>query len=201
MTAPSGTPQGLGTFDYAVRQLLGDPHVAGDGSEGDYTDDPRDDGNRGGKATNYGLTQPFYDRYRREVGLPPRPVREASEDEARSAYYRLIWVEPRTQAGAVSDNCPQAGLVYFDGCVNHGGWMIGVLQGAIGVMRDYWFGPRSLAALRQQGGRDAPLAIYLLDRRRSLYLGHHDFSVYGDGWRNRLTALARAAGLPAWHWH
>lgn len=192
----------VGSFDWAVYPLLGLPDVPSDGSEGAYQNDPHDRGNRGGGGTKFGMTQPFYDDVRKLVlHLEHRDVVHATEEEARIGYRVLIWDDRRRQAGAVTQLAPMTGLVYFDGCVNHGGLMIGILQSYLGTRLDYWFGPNSLRtlAVRLAAIGDAAIAMAMLDRRRNVYLKDRDFPHWGHGWRNRLNHLARFAGL-AWDW-
>lgn len=193
----------LGTFDFAVAALLGDPTNPDDGAEGGLNTDPRDRGNRGGAATNYGLTQPFYDRYRRDVlRTSPQPVRLASEGEARLAYYELLWIDRRVNAAGVAREAPATAFVYFDGAVNHGGLITRELQREVGATADGWCGPATLAAVRQRVARigDDGLAARLLTRRRAIYERQPDAATWGRGWRNRLNDLAARADL-AWHWH
>lgn len=193
----------VGTFDFAVSALLGDPRIASDGAEGGLNTDPMDRGNRNGGATNYGMTQPFYDRFRQQfLRVSPQPVRLASETEARMAYYELIWMDRRVNAQGVAREAPAASLVYFDGAVNHGGLMTFELQREVGSHPDGWCGTATLAAIRLKVARikDDGLAARLLTRRRAIYERQDDFAHWGNGWRARLNDLARRADL-AWHWH
>ena len=188
----------VGTFDYAIQALLG--------VEGGLNTDPEDDGNRNGGATNYGMTQPFYDAYRtRVLRVSPQPVRLASAGEARLAYYELVWMDRKVNAQAVARLAPITAFIYFDGAVNHGGLMTRELQREVGMVGDEvdgWCGAATLAAVKAAVKRigDDGLAARLLTRRKSIYVHHRDYAHFGRGWRNRLNDLASRSGL-AWHWH
>jgi lysozyme family protein len=169
--------------------------------EGVESDDAHDPGNAGGHVTRYGLTQPFYDEYRRRKGLPPRDTREATREEAVEAYRLLIWEDPHIAGARVSSIAPQTGFIYCDAAVNQGPWVVGNLQQYVRARVDGWFGPRSQTQLQivVANTSDAFVAMHLCERRRARYEGTRGYDRYGRGWRNRLNTVAEAAGLP-WRW-
>jgi lysozyme family protein len=183
----------LGVFDFWFAALMG--------MEGGYQDDPHDPGNAGGHGTNYGMTQPFFDRYRTLTHQPVMPTRFASVEDARMAYYTLIWTDKHTDAKGVSRVAPKTGFVYADAVVNQGPWAIGNLQAYVGARVDGWFGPVSIARLRLKVGNlgDDYVATDFLVRRKTRYLGTRNFDRYGHGWRERLNHVAQYCDLH-WRW-
>ncbi|MBS1722726.1 MAG: hypothetical protein JSS66_06925 [Armatimonadetes bacterium] len=79
--------------------------------EGGYTNDPADSGG----ATNLGIIQTEYDRFRKEKGLAKRSVREITMDEARTIYDTKYW-----QASHAKWLAAPLNLVVFDTAVNMG---------------------------------------------------------------------------------
>ena len=79
--------------------------------EGAYVDHPADPGG----ATNIGVTQRTYDKWRDLRHLPRRPVRELTKEERDSVYSEWYWL------GAGCDRLPwPLALVHFDTAVNCG---------------------------------------------------------------------------------
>jgi lysozyme family protein len=109
----------------------------------------------------------------------------------------MIWDDPRVNAGKVALLQPRTGLIYADGAVNHGHWATNYLQAGVGARVDGWCGPMTLAKVKL--ANDAPLAAYLLSRRKSLYLAHPDYPHAGHEWRRRLNQLAKDCDL-RWYW-
>ena len=56
--------------------------------EGGFVDDPDDLGGR----TNKGITQRVYDAYRAKKGVPPRDVKNISDDETSDIYFEEYWL-------------------------------------------------------------------------------------------------------------
>ena len=78
--------------------------------EGGYVNDPAD---RGG-ATNFGVTQKNYDKWRTDNDLDPREVKLISEDEVRTIYQVRYWQMSK------ADEMPwPVSLVHFDSYVQH----------------------------------------------------------------------------------
>lgn len=127
--------------------------------EGGYSDHPQDPGG----ATNMGITQATYDRWRRSQGLPTRPVREISMEEVRAIYRDRYW-EPLPARYAEKD--PALALALFDLAVNSG---VGTAIRALQEVGPDW---RHIIAWR----------INMLTR-----LPH--FTTFGKGWVRRVAAL------------
>lgn len=147
--------------------------------EGGYVDDPRDLGG----ATNYGITQATYNKWRRTRALPTRSVREIERGEV-SAIYHQYW-----HAFHCSSLPWPLSLLHFDAAVNHApstAWTL--LQRAVGVRADGRWGPETYnAAIR---AKLPEVAFYhLLERLK--YFRHRarvnrsqvDFFVGGWTWR------------------
>lgn len=116
--------------------------------EGGYADHPDDPGG----ATNMGITQATYDRWRRRMGESARPVREIRESEVQAIYHEDYWT-----AGACDSLPWPASLAHFDACVNHGiraAWRL--VQRAAGSTPDGIPGPNTYAAA---GSIPVPLLV------------------------------------------
>lgn len=101
-------------------------------AEGGYVNDPDD---RGG-ATNYGVTQRTYDKWRARYGFEPRDVLMISDAEV-DAIYLTYW----DAAGADRYDWP-LNAIMFDMAVNHGPTAARkILQRALGVTADGIVGP------------------------------------------------------------
>lgn len=127
--------------------------------EGGYVDHPQDPGG----ATNMGITQATYDRWRRSQGLPTRPVRDISREEA-AAIYRVWYWAPLAARYAKQD--PALALALFDLSVNSG---LGRAREALSAAGEDW---RRVVAYRLQFL--ASLGV---------------FQVFGRGWVRRVAAL------------
>jgi lysozyme family protein len=93
--------------------------------EGGFTNDPVDPGG----ATNRGIIQSVYNRYRRRKGLDIRTVRNLTEEEMLEIYEKDYWDLVRAKYLK-----SPLGLVMFDTCVNMGpSGSISRLQMALGL--------------------------------------------------------------------
>lgn len=93
--------------------------------EGGFTNDPVDPGG----ATNKGIIQSVYNRYRRRKGLDIRSVRQLTDDEMIEIYEKDYWDLVRAKYLK-----SPLGLVMFDTCVNMGpSGSISRLQRALGL--------------------------------------------------------------------
>jgi lysozyme family protein len=157
--------------------------------EGGYVNDPRDPGG----ATNQGITQATYDRWRRAHQQPERPVGGIAEDEVRAIYEAEYW-----RAGHCPDLPWPLQLVHFDASVNHGVEQAAkFLQRAVGVTADGQIGPQTMAAVAALSPGDATRCAedYLWLRAafyRSLAQRREASVGFLPGWIRRLE-LARAA--------
>jgi lysozyme family protein len=77
--------------------------------EGGFVDDPADPGG----ATNKGITQKVYDKYRLERNLPVQSVKNISDSEVSAIYLNQYWVP-----GSCALLHPPLGIFHFDSCVN-----------------------------------------------------------------------------------
>lgn len=108
-------------------------------AEGGFVDDPDDSGG----ATNFGITQAVYDRYRRSKGLKERSVKVISQEEVSEIYYTNYWIKAKCHK--LPDKLD---LVHFDSAVNHGVGQAGkLLQGCVGAKVDGVIGPKTLLAI------------------------------------------------------
>jgi lysozyme family protein len=157
--------------------------------EGGYSNDPID---RGG-ATNYGIIQSEYDRWRTKQGLPTRSVHQIDGDEVREIYHDEYWAPEHC------DDMPEPlDLVMFDGAVNHGdGQEIKFIQRAIGVEDDGVWGPHTAAALQDHINKEGAveLAKEVIEQRVNFYhrIVDHDPSQqrFLNGWLNRMAGLEK----------
>lgn len=145
-------------FDRALRQVLA--------FEGGYVNDPDDPGG----ATNRGITQATYDRWRGDHGQATRSVAGITDAEVRAIYYQRYWLA----SGAPSLPMPLA-LVHFDTYVN---------------MR-----PADATKLLADSGGNVQT---YLDARAALYRAKVAANPvkrkFLAGWLNRVASLAKQAG-------
>lgn len=156
-------------------------------SEGAYSNDPVDPGG----ATNHGIIQTEYDRYRKSQGLPTQTVKLISDAEVQSIYRTSYW------GASKCDQLP-AGVSYvvFDGSVNSGvsqsaKW----LQRAVGAADDGQIGPKTIAAVNAFGDADA-LIDAICDQRLKFLQSLKTWPHFGKGWGARVASV-RAQGK-AW---
>lgn len=127
--------------------------------EGGFVNHPKDPGG----ATNMGVTQATYDAWRKRQGLPPKPVREISLEEAETIYRTRYW-DPLPARYAEKD-LPLA-LALFDYAVNSG---LGAAKRALAAVGEDW---RRIVAYRLQH-----------------LAGLSTFPTFGRGWTRRIAAL------------
>ncbi len=158
--------------------------------EGGYVNNPADPGG----ATNKGITQAVYDRYRRQQGNPEKPVRDITAPEVSNIYRSQYWMPVRgdeLEAGL--------DLVLYDYGVNSGvSRAVKELQRTVGVAVDGILGIGTLDALH---GRDVTLVINeLCDRRLRFLRSLKTFKTFGRGWTDRVNACrATALGMVNGH--
>jgi lysozyme family protein len=154
--------------------------------EGGYVDHPDDPGG----ATNQGITQDTYDRWRKEHDMEPRPVEEIAADELEAIYREEYWLP------AHCEEWPwPLSLVVFDAAVNHGpGQAIRLLQRAAGVRTDGIVGPKTRAAVKEADPQR--LIRDLLGERLELYARiverRPESAVFLVGWIRRVRSLQEA---------
>ncbi|MGA9855748.1 MAG: glycosyl hydrolase 108 family protein [Gammaproteobacteria bacterium] len=152
-------------------------------AEGGYSNQNNDHGG----ATNCGITQPTYDKYRAGLGQELQPVSEISSSEVMDCYQRLYWTPARCDIMSTA-----LGVCMFDWAVNHGvDGATKTLQEALGVEADGVFGPSTRAALAAQDHDE--LWREFNSRRREWYQADaaHDPSQQGfeKGWLQRVDRL------------
>lgn len=158
--------------------------------EGGFVDHPDDPGG----ATNKGVTQAVYDRWRRGSGLAQRTVRELADNEMQAIYESGYWHPPRCDALA-----NPLDLVQFDTAVNMGtGRAARFLQQAAGAGVDGQIGPRTLDCVKNCSHSEL-VASYCTIREQfyqALVQRNPRMQVFLKGWMNRLNALRAEAGVP-----
>ena len=153
-------------------------------SEGLFTDDPRDPGNKlpdGRKgSTMLGVTQYNWEAH---VGhqVTHDDMRKLTAADVEPLYKKKYWDVVR------ADELP-SGIDYmvFDMGVNAGpGRAIKLLQTSVHVPADGGFGPITMAAVQ------AADPVELIEKfsmwKESFYRSLDSFSVYGTGWLNRVA--------------
>lgn len=142
--------------------------------EGGYVNHPRDPGG----ATNKGVTQAVYDRYRRSRGRSKQSVKFLETGELEAIYKLQYW-------DAVQGDLLPSGLDYavFDFAVNSGvGRASKYLQGVLGVKQDGHIGAMTLGAIT-----DVRKTINALcDWRMSFLRRLGTFATFGKGWTRRV---------------
>lgn len=155
-------------------------------SEGGFVDDPQDPGG----ATDEGVTQAVYDRWRRSHNLPLQSVRDIRDIEVEAIYRNRYW---DVVAG---DDLP-GGLDYcvFDFAVNSGeGRAAEFLQRLVMVKPDGQIGPKTLAAIAEHSPR--ALVDQLCRDRMDWLRNLKRFPHFGKGWISRVeTVQVRAESL------
>lgn len=111
--------------------------------EGGYVNNPNDSGG----ATNFGVIQKTYDKYRKAKGLELQSVRRITRAEVIEIYHNGYWLAGRCET--ILTTHPNLALVHFDACVNCG--ILGaarILQRALGDVKvDGIIGAITLASL------------------------------------------------------
>lgn len=148
--------------------------------EGGYVNHPKDPGG----ATNKGVTQRTYDRWRRLRKLPQRDVRSIEDAEVTAIYRQQYWDK------VAGDDLP-AGVDYavFDFAVHSGpARAIKFLQRALGFTGDDVdgvLGIRTLSAVQAVNDR-AALIQRLCEARLAWMKGLKTWSTFGKGWTRRV---------------
>jgi lysozyme family protein len=159
-------------------------------SEGGYTDDPRDPGNKlpdGRKGcTIWGCTQATWEAF---VGHPVSnaDMRNLKQKDVAPLYRLHYWDAVR------GDELP-AGVDYaaFDFAINAGPARCRKeLQEALGVQADGVFGPATMAAI---GAANGPALVKSFSAAKErFYRSLPAFATYGKGWLNRIKHVEESA--------
>jgi lysozyme family protein len=160
--------------------------------EGGFSDDPDDPGG----ATNLGIIQKEYDRYRTSKGLTHQSVRHIARAEAREIYDHNYWDPTHAQFLAQPID-----IVMFDTAVNNGtGTAIGFLQVALGVSVTHIFDAGTSAAYHHYLEAHSPtdLASEIVTTRiahyKHLVVLHPKLGKFLKGWMNRVNDLKAHMG-------
>ena len=164
------------SFDDALKFVLK--------QEGGYSNHPADKGG----ATNKGIIQSEYNRYRRDKNLSVRSVKDIEDKEVNEIYETQYWDKIRAQYIKAP-----LGLVLFDTAVNFGvAGCIRRLQKALNVpVTGAWTQNISDVIHTCDAGK-AALDICKMRMEWRNYVSQHDPSqkVFLNGWLNRDNALA-----------
>lgn len=153
------------TFDIAFDRLM--VH------EGGYVNHPTDPGGE----TNWGISKRAY---------PHLNIRTLTREDAKKIYHRDYWVPCGQHLH------PAVTFQVFDGAVNHGVQRsIMMLQKAIGVVDDGWFGAASIEAYKNMNPQDA--ANLYLAERLEFFTKLKTFPTFGRGWTRRIVDNLRFA--------
>ena len=153
-------------------------------SEGGFTDDPRDPGNKlpdGRKSsTMLGVTQYNWEQH---VGhqVTHDDMRKLTAADVEPLYKKKYWDVVR------ADELP-SGIDYlvFDMGVNAGpGRSIKLLQTAVGVTPDGGFGPMTMAAVQAVDPNE--LIERFSQAKEDFYRSLTTFATFGKGWLNRVA--------------
>jgi lysozyme family protein len=151
--------------------------------EGGYGNDPNDPGG----ATNLGIIQVEYNKYRDAKGLPQQSVRHITKAEADEIYTKSYWNK------IDGDEIPMGiDLVIYDYGVNSGpGRSIEYAQRVLKVGVDGVLGPITIAALKAV---EPKKFIHDFDNDRLSFLQRLKTYVYfGKGWSARVKRCTNAA--------
>jgi lysozyme family protein len=153
--------------------------------EGGYVDNPHDPGG----ATLKGVTQAVYTAWRASHGLPPAPVRNATDADIAAIYRAQYW-------NAVRGDDLYDGL---DLVMTDTGWGSGpvtavkILQRILSMpVIDGHLGVRTLAAVKSSW--NSPGLIHnLCTARMEFFQRLPTWRYFGKGWTARLTGIQSAA--------
>jgi lysozyme family protein len=165
-------------FDAALRHLLK--------SEGGFTADPRDPGNKlpDGRAgcTMLGVTQATYESF---IGkrTTQENMRQLTADDVAPIYRKKYWDAVK------ADELP-SGLDYlmFDFAVNAGpGRAIKIMQESLGVTADGVIGRMTLKAIADADSQE--LIDKFSEEKSDYYRSLKTFETFGKGWLNRVAEV------------
>lgn len=166
------------TFDTIFLRVIG--------SEGGYTNNPKDAGNWTGgkvgvgelKGTKYGLAAHSY---------PHLDIKNITMEQAKDIYRE--WYT----SGKIDQLPSVIQYQMFDARFNHGAkWANKILQRAVGVTDDGIIGKNTMKAVHSMNEND--LVLKFIQYRIKFYTDLRSFSDFGRGWMRRMSeALGYAA--------
>lgn len=162
------------------------------GEEGGYVNDPVD---RGG-ATNYGVTQDTYNRFRDVNNLGRQAVRNITRTEVEHIYRKFYWDDG--QCEFINQHSSRLALLHFDACINHGLRNAAkVLQRALGFTGsnvDGLWGPMTRGAIAAHKDLDE-LIRRQMEKREDFYIdivvSNNSQLKFFRGWLYRVRRLRR----------
>lgn len=158
------------TFKTIFRRVIG--------SEGGFTDNPKDPGNWTGgkvgkgelKGTKFGLAAHSH---------PDLDIKNITVEQAEHEYYKWFL------DGQLHLLPPVMQYQMFDARFNHGAkWANKLLQRAVGAKDDGIIGPKTLAAVNGFDRHDLPLRFVAY--RVKFYTDLRHFDEFGRGWMRRI---------------
>lgn len=157
--------------------------------EGGFVNHPSD---RGG-ATNYGITQATYNRWRKNKEEKKRSVKHITDQEVEEIYQVFFWIPSRCPE--IAEHSERLAIVHFDWAVNSGqGRAMRTLQSCIDTTVDSIWGPKTKKALREAvEENEESLLLDYLEKRREFYRGiaekNSSQKIFLQGWMNRVSDL------------
>lgn len=145
-----------------------------------------------GKATEYGVTQITYDRWRKAQELSLQDVKHITYAEAASVFHEYYWLPVKAESLPIPVD-----LVVFDTAVNSGVMRaVKMLQTIARVPADGINGPKTLSAIAAIDSK--MLAHTYLDARKTLYqqivANDATQAKFLKGWLNRIVFLRNIVG-------
>jgi lysozyme family protein len=152
--------------------------------EGNYVNHPNDKGG----ATNKGITQRTYDKYRRSKGLEERSVKYITDSEVREIYRTMYW--DKAKCNVVAGKSNRLATAHFDWAVNAGvNRAVETMQKCLGTAKDGIWGEKTQAHFNDANA-DELVTCYVQKREwyyRAWGVGNQ--RVFLQGWLNRLNDL------------
>lgn len=155
--------------------------------EGDYVNHPNDPGG----ATNKGITQAVYDKYRKNKHKAVKDVRNINDDEINNIYFENYWL--KAKCNKLPENLS---IVHFDTAVNSGIKQASkFLQRSVGANDDGIIGEKTLKKIKDflsEKNENMIIKNYLTQRRAFYKLiaeRNPKLKVFLRGWFNRLAHL------------
>lgn len=165
------------------------PWVSGAAPTKDFSNDEHDPGG----ATEEGIIQNEYNRYRRQWGLPIQSDKLMSKDEERTIYYVGYWLP---HCPAIADGLD---LEFFDLNVNGGETRaVKTLQSTLGFTGsdvDGLWGPKTDQAVKDLGASgdvEAAIEVYAA-KREAFYKSLSTYRYFGADWSRRTTEIEKEA--------
>jgi lysozyme family protein len=157
------------------------------GSEGGFSDDPRDDGNKmpDGRpgSTMLGVTQYNWENW---IGhqVTHEQMKKLKPADVKPFYKKKFWDVCRC-----NDLPDGIDYLVFDFAVNAGvGRSAKTLQSAVGATVDGSIGPLTLAAVNAYNNPETVINLFSI-AKEEFYRGLRNFPIYGEGWLNRVAAV------------